>query len=236
MRVAAFSCVAAVAFGSTAFAQQLAPGEYVTERGWGTLTVTREAGGRLGFSIVAVGGNQHVCGLDGNILGGKGVLEAMEARKPCVVTFVPKRDGIEVKANDERICSYFCGAHARFEGTYMKTRAACLPKNVRDSRTAFKRAYDRREYGAAQTQLAPLLTECARTLDAIDEGWIRNDLALAQYRGGDAAGCLRSLQPLASAAAKDDETLREDRAPVDAERYVTLIRAVRTNLKLCRAR
>jgi hypothetical protein len=46
----------------------------------------------------------------------------------------------------ERICNFFCGAHARFEGLYLKVAGACLSKNVRDARAAFKRAYDRKEY------------------------------------------------------------------------------------------
>jgi hypothetical protein len=235
MRAAAAATLAAV-FCNAAHAQQLAPGEYLTERGWGTLTITRAAAGRLGFSIESVGGNQHVCGLDGDILGGKAVLEAHEPRKPCVVTFVPKRDAIEVKANDGRICNFFCGAHARFEGLYLKVEEACLPKNVRDTRAAFKSAYDRKEYAAAQKHLSPLLTGCARTLDPIDTGWIRNDLALAQLRAGDAAACRSTLKPLEREAARDDESLRVDRAPIDGERYVALMKAVRTNLKLCRSR
>ena len=236
MRAAAFPGIVCCLFTGVVSAQQLAPGEYVTERGWGTLAITRNAGGRMGFAIDAVGGNQHVCSLAGDILGGKSVLEAQEPRKPCVVTFTPKRDAIDVKANDERVCNFFCGAHARFEGLYLRTAEVCLPKNVKQSRAEFKRAYDRKEYAAAQGRLAPLLAACARTLDPIDEGWMRNDLALAQLRGGDAAACRRSLQPLESAAAQDDESLRVDRAPIDGERYVALVRAVRTNLKLCRGR
>jgi hypothetical protein len=235
MRAAGLLALACAAFSTAAGAQQLGVGEYLTERGWGTLAITRDAN-RLGFSIEAVGGNQHVCGLDGDILGGKAVLEAHEPRKPCVVTFTPRRDGIEVKANDGRICNFFCGAHARFEGLYLKVSTACLPKSVKQNRAAFKLAYDRKDYAAAQAHLAPMLADCARTLDPIDEGWMRNDLALAQYRAGDSAACRRSLQTLEKAAAQDDESLRVDRAPIDGERYVALIKAVRTNLKLCRAR
>ena len=152
MRAAAAAALTAL-LCHAAYAQQLVPGEYVTDRGWGTLTVTRDAKGALAFAIESVGGNQHVCGLDGDIRGGRATLEAMDPGKPCVVTYTPKADGIDVTANDGRICNFFCGAHARFEGLYRKVAAPCLPKNVRDTRAAFKRAYDRREYAAAQKQL-----------------------------------------------------------------------------------
>jgi len=87
---------------------------------------------------------------------------------------------------------------------------------------------------AALTTLAPVLTECDKTLDWISKGWMRNDLALTQYKLGDRAACLQTLAPLAESAGKSDEKIQEEYPPADAEIYLPVVRATRTNLKLCR--
>ena len=82
--------------------------------------------------------------------------------------------------------------------------------------------------------LAPLLSQCQRTLDWLSEPWLRNDLALAQLRAGDAAACRATLAPLAADAARSDEAIRNDYPPSDADAYLSVLKATRTNLKLCR--
>ena len=64
---------------------------------------------------------------------------------------------------------------------------------------------------------------------------MRNDLALTQFRLGDAAGCLRTLEPLAKDAAKSDAQIRDEMvAPTDVDNWLPVVKAARTNLKLCR--
>lgn len=123
---------------------------------------------------------------------------------------------------------------ASFSGTYIKPAPACTDKAVANSRRTFKRQYDAKDYAAAQTTLAPVLGGCDRTIDWITKGWIRNDLALAQMRGGDRAACLKTLQPLIEDAAMTDDEIKSSYPPSDAEIFLPVVRAARTNLKLCR--
>ena len=212
----------------------LQPGDYITERGWGTLAIKRGNGGALNFQLEAMGGNAHSCSLDGEIRNGRATLEAMDKDKPCVVTFAAKGDGIAVDSVDAQICRYFCGMRASFEGLYQKAAPGCAPSALRATRKEFKTLYDRKDFAAARAKIEPAFNNCAKTIDWLDTGWIRNDLALVQLRTGDAAACLRTLEPLAKDAAKSDAQIRDEMvAPTDIENWLPVVKAARTNLKLC---
>ena len=72
---------------------------------------------------------------------------------------------------------------AGLDGLYLKPAAAgCEPAQLRRQRALFKQQYDRKDYAGAVATLAPLLSQCQRTLDWLGEPWLRNDLALAQLR------------------------------------------------------
>lgn len=225
-----------ILFSAQAFAQaRIVPGDYLTERGWGSLTIGPAGNDALKFSIVAVGGNTHVCQLEGEIRNGKANVEAQDPRKPCIVTFTPKGVALDVTVNDGIVCRFFCGERAHFPALYLKASRACAAQGVKKTREEFKRTYDKRDYAKAQSLIEPLLEECRRILDPLTEGWIRNDLAITQYRRGDAAGCRRTLRTLEKDAAKSDEALREDAPPSAAESYIAVVKAARANLKLCSA-
>jgi hypothetical protein len=105
---------------------------------------------------------------------------------------------------------------------------------VAASRKTFKRQYDAKDFAAAQATLAPVLGDCSKTLDWITTGRVRNDLAITQFRLGDRAGCLKTLEPLAEDAAKTDQGVKDSYPPADAEDILPVARAARTNLKLCK--
>lgn len=209
------------------------PGEYLTDQGWGNLTISRNKGGQLTFQIFAIGANAHTCDLNGTITNNKAVLEAQEKDQPCIVTFSPKGNDITVSDNDGA-CRYYCGARAGFTGTYHLPPPACTNKAVQKTRATFKQLYDRKNYQQARLQLEPLLKNCGHLLHWTEEEWIRNDLALAQYKAGDAAACLQTLQPLAEDTARTDAELRDSYPPSDADVKVPIITAARTNLNLCK--
>ena len=56
----------------------LQTGDYVTERGWGTLVIKRGNGGALNFKLEAMGANAHSCGLRGEIRNGRATLDGMD--------------------------------------------------------------------------------------------------------------------------------------------------------------
>ena len=202
-------------------------GDYIFERGSGALRV--KADGH--FDITTIGANAHTCALDGTIVRGKAKIDDTA----CVVSFAVSADKVQVSTNGVDQCRESCGARATFEGTYTRPTPGCTDKAVAGARKSFKRQYDAKDYAAARTTLTPVLADCAPTLDWITTGWIRNDLALAQLRAGDRAACLQTLQPLAEDAALSDDGIKENYPPADAEIYLPVVRATRTNLKLCRS-
>lgn len=212
---------------------QLAPGDYVTEGGWGNLSLKSDAGG-LAFQINAVGGNLHVCDIDGVVRAGVARVETGEKGQACVVRFAPKDGGIQVSPQEGEPCRSFCGMRAGFEGLYFKPAPGCAAAEVKRGRAAFKRQFDQKGYTEARATLEPLIERCTKTLYGPDADWMRNDLAITLYRLKDNAGCLRVLQPLAELGAMSEAKVREEYAPSDAEMMVPIARATRTNLRLCK--
>lgn len=218
-------------------AAQVAPGVYITERGWGTLEV--KPGGRE-FEIDSVGSNGHVCEMKGTLRAttpgaAAGRAETDEKNKPCTVRFTPKDGGIDVAPSENGACSFFCGMRAGVEGVYFKPAAGCYPDAVAKARAAFKRQYDQKAYTQARDILAPVLERCIKTMGSNDADWIRNDLSITYYRLKDYASCLKVLEPLAEQAAMSEAQIKDSLPPFEGELAVPIARAARTNLRLCKA-
>lgn len=223
----------ALVLATAAHAAELAPGTYLTEGGWGELSLRSDAGG-LGFEIATMGANAHSCGLAGGIRAGKAELDAGEGQS-CRLEFVADAEGIEVKAHadDFEQCRYFCGARAGFEGRYLVVPPDCLPAAVQATRDRFKQLYDQRRYAPAVLLLEELLPRCQRVLVDIDQGWIESDLAIARLRKGAREACRAALAGRTELAAMSEDEISEAYPPVEAELYTRLAKAVRTNLRLC---
>ena len=203
------------------------PGKYVTQGGWGNLSIRKDKSGRLAFEISAVGANAHTCSLDGIIENNKAALEGLEGGKPCIVTFTPKGRDIDVSDNGEA-CRMYCGARADFTGLYVTPKPGCDQAAIRKSRDEFKRLYGGKSYARARDVLAPVLNNCGYVLFWADLDWIRNDLALTYYKLGNSAACLRTLQPVI------DEARDVVYGPSEEETRRPIERATQTNLNLCR--
>ncbi|WP_375576003.1 hypothetical protein [Paracidovorax oryzae] len=210
----------------------LQPGEYMTERGWGRLLI-RSGTGEMTFSLESTTGD-NLCSLDGTIDGGQGIARQDRGRSSCMVSFGTNAQGVDVKAATPAECRDFCGHNGSFAGRYMRVKEGCGRDEVDRTRAAFQRLYDRRNFKAALATLSPVLESCSVTLDWEDEGAIRNDLAITQYRNGLHAQCLATLAKYAGDAAKDDDAAVDGWAPALAERYLEIVRAARTNIGLCR--
>lgn len=203
-----------------------AEGEYVTtEAAWGTLEV--QASGK--FRIETIGANGHICDLEGVITNGKAKME----KSACHLSFKADGQNVNVTTNGSDACRDFCGMRAGFEGLYRKPPALCVSKSVEASRKKFKKEYVARNYSAALAAINPVATQCKQFLHWIDSGWVLNDLALTQLKLGDRAGCIRTLQDLAPDAALSDEEVKGNYPPTDADMYLPVVQATRTNLKLC---
>lgn len=218
--------IAASVLAGTAAAQSAAPapGTYVYEGGAGTLEIRPD--GR--FKIDTVGANFHTCNLEGRIAQGRGQV----AQSSCVLSFTPGKDGLTVGTNQSDQCQESCGMRATFVGDYIRPAPACMPTTVSTTRKAFKRQYNAKQYAQAQDTLAPVLSQCEKTLSWLDEAWIRNDLALARLRAGDKVACRTTLSPIAEIASSGSDQW-DGPPPPDAEEWLRVVRATRTNLKLC---
>lgn len=215
---------------------QIRPGEYVGPGGRATLRISPEAGSALRFQLNVVGANFHVCDLSGVIRNGEARMDdSADGKLPCIVTFKPQPGGIAVASRHPRTCSTYCGARAHFEATYVLPQPECTPSRVSQTRSRFKTTYDRKLFAEARALLTPVLDKCRSTLSDYDEGWVRNDLAITQYRAGDAAACRNTLKPWRVHAQKTDAMINDEYAPSDAEEMLRIVRATRANLRLCGA-
>lgn len=213
-----------------AAAQQLLPGDYVTEGGWGNLTISAGKDA-MHFTIEAVGANGHSCSLEGDLRNGKAVLEGLDETETCEVTMVATAKGIEVRGNEP--CQLYCGARAGFEGLYVQPVPQCQWGAITSTRKKFKQLYDAKRFAEARATLEPVLSKCEGVLDWLTVGRIRNDLAVTLHKLRDLDACRTVLAPLAEDAALSDDEIREKYPPTDADSVLPIVRATRTNLRLC---
>ncbi len=219
--------------GSQAAENALRPGEYVTEGGWGIMTISVSKDRKTHFSLDAVGANAHICNLEGEVRDLQSRIDVDEPGKLCVVTFSPTPGGIDVASLDSETCRYFCGMRAHFEGEYLALPPECKDRERTAARERFKRLYDAKSYAKASETLEKLLNGCSKTLSWLDAGWIRNDLAITQYHLGRLADCRKTLEPLTTDAAKTEEELRKSLPPSDFDAYLPIAKATWHNSKLC---
>lgn len=221
--------IAPIAFAPTVYAADaVRAGNY--ENPNGNLFVSGSADS-LKFKVDAFGANGHTCSLEGDIHDNQAKLDGEEGM--CVVTFDASVKGIDVHGTDP--CRFYCGMRARFDGMYFKPAAGCSSDERSRTHDAFKSSYAKKDYAAARAQLEPVLSQCASLLSWLETASIRNDLAVTLYHLHDRTACLSTLDPLAADAAKSDAGIRENFPPTDADDYLPLVKAARTNLKLCKA-
>jgi hypothetical protein len=228
----AASLVLGLAAGAQAGSDALLPGEYITQGGTGILTISTSEG-RTIFSIEVLSPTGHSCGLDGEIRGLQARLEMEGEDEPCEVTFLPKADQIEVASSGPGCHRYFCGARASFESEYFRPAPGCGTRERSAERDRFKELYDAKSYAQAAAGLEPLLSRCAKTLGFVEEGRIRNDLAVTLFHLGRRADCRKTLEPLMEHAARTEEELRRSVAPGDYEDFLPVARAASFNARLC---
>jgi hypothetical protein len=185
-----------------------------------------------GFSIETVGGNCHVCSIDGLLSGNEGFAGEGETACHFKTTVGPGSVRIETPEDSEG-CRTYCGMRASFNGEYRMLPAACTDK-ARASRLEQARlAYREREYAKARTDLRALISDCGQFTDWITLDRERNELALAELRAGDAAQCLKVLAQTRVAGADDEAGL--DLSPCDKDAYLDVAKSTWHNRKLCKA-
>ena len=209
-------------------------GQYLTEGGWGYLKISDDKKTSAHFAIEAMGGNGHSCSLAGVIHNGQSIPDGQEENEvKCVVKFDVKSNGIEVTSNENDACGFYCGARAMFEGFYLNVAKQCMPSALTKTKYRFKQLYDQKDYTAAYALLQSMFEDCKKTINGLEQQWLRNDLALTAYKLENTAMCEEWLEPLLAESRKSDDMLKEAYAPTDYDNLMPVIKATRTNAKLC---
>lgn len=212
-------------------APSLAPGQYLTEGGWGSLQIKPAKKNRQAFNIDTMSPSGNLCQLEGVIRNAQARLGDDSQGMLCQIRFEANAEGILVDSNQVENCRSFCGLNAYFERQYLRAAPICLKPN--SQRQQFRQLYDQKQYGQALAVLTPLLTNCSQVLNLLDLNWIRNDIALSQYHLNQPDACRDTLKPLLKDAARSDEDLKAELPWMLQEPYLRIIKATRTNLKLC---
>lgn len=216
-----------------ACAAEPAPGEYITERGWGELTVTRKTDGKMHFAIASIGANGHSCTVDGVIKNGRAVLDDLAPGSSCQVTFKADATGIDIVLGQPGDCRDYCGMRASFDGHYQVPAAGCRNGQRRAAQSKFAKAYGAKDYQAALALLQPVLQNCAPTLFWLEEAQIRNDLAVTLYHLGRKDECRTVLKPTIDAYGSTEDALSKELPPSDFDSLLPLAKAAWFNQGLC---
>jgi hypothetical protein len=202
---------------------RLLNGEYITENGWGVLTIV-ESKNETEFTIFAMGANGHTCDINGVINNGKAKLE-----EGCLVDFEQKNMFISVSPSQE--CHLHCGMRAWFKGDYLKPPKGCLSKEQQNRSQNFKALYQKHLYQSALKQAQSLLNDCQSVMGEFQQYDIKNDIAITQYHLGDNRGCLATLKTIDVNQSEDG--FKEILPPLEADVLIGVAKAKRTNLTLC---
>jgi len=234
MRFNKIACAVLLSIGfGRAIAAEPAPGEYIAQHGWGDLSVTRKADGKLHFSIKSFGVNGHSCDIDGAIRNNKAVLDDLAPGSSCQVAFKPGAGGIDVVLGQPDDCRYYCGMRASFDGRYLVPASGCRNSERKAAQGRFARLYGAKDYQGAFAALQPVLSDCAPTLFWFEEAQIRNDLSVTLYHLGRKDACVAVLKPTIDAHGTSEEALRDELPPSDFEGFLPLAKAAWHNAKLC---
>ena len=79
-------------------ANAISPGKYITEAGWGTLSISKTTAGSTSFEVQSTTG-EDVCHLEGAVINGEGSATDSENGAICKVKFTKTDKGIDVVAD-----------------------------------------------------------------------------------------------------------------------------------------
>ncbi|MFZ6744415.1 hypothetical protein ACO0LC_14405 [Undibacterium sp. JH2W] len=174
--------------------------------------------------------------MKGEIIGGKATLRKSGMKQNCVLRFTQKKNDIEVDGNIDVCEQNYCDL-ASIASQYFRPPGCSAPERSQ-ARKEFKVLYDKKDYSAAMAKLDPVFVNCGKILEPLEMGWLRNDLALVQYKLQMPERCLATLQPLAEEAVQPDNVIINNCETCTDEfnqKYLSMIKATRTNLRMCKS-
>jgi len=214
------------------------PGNYILNHYNGTLRIQRDGLDQSHFKIETVGANCHTCDVSGMIQNGVGRSDPADGGEQCRIAFASHGASIEVTPVTEEACRGYCGARASFNGTYSIPPAACTNDAQQAVRDKSLRLYRAHRYAEAANLLRTLTMQCSNFINWIETDRIRNDLALAEFRDGQPAQCLATLNQTVAGNAKDLEDLKSGNGnvflpPCDYDNYLEVAKSTFFNKALC---
>jgi hypothetical protein len=220
---------------------QIEPGEYFREEDSGTLTIRPREPGKLSFEIESVGGNCHSCSVSGVISGAIGLAESEGADGSvgkCKISFLASRFEIDVNPITQEECRMYCGARAKFDGTYFLPTAECTRAGRQKQRDSFLDLYRSRRFAKAAVKIQGLIGQCSKFMDWTELDQARNDLALAQYHNGEIQQCLATLNTTIAATVENGEELKKRSVPFVLspcffDNYIEVAKSIWFNKALC---
>lgn len=224
-----FSCLAIGLVLELHAAEIVPPGDYTTEGAWGDMKVgPADEHGTQTFSIESIGGNGHICSLEGEISRRQAATDV-----GCRIEFVvrPGQVTVAIRPGTEQECREHCGMRAIFDGSYYPKIAFCQKEQA--VRADFLRLYQAKKFLEARDTLHGLLTRCAKFLHWHSDAEIRNDLAITEFRLGNAEACLRALGPLRTTFVEDPEKTGHAFTPVDEGWGEEMVKTTRFNWQKC---
>lgn len=228
--------LAILAIAAQAAAQQpIQAGEYVTHGAWGELRITESRGRGLEFEIATVGGNGHICSMQGVIKGVKGYPKSGDS-PVCVITLKASGASIDIGAPDTAACREYCGARGQLDGTYYLPPEGCTLALQDQRRAEFLRLYRAKDYIPALAGLNGFYAQCKEFLNWVTIDQVRSDLAISQFHLGKHADCLQTLAAT-HAGPFQNESQMQDKAyldPNDFDSYIATAKRIWHNQKLCR--
>jgi hypothetical protein len=236
------TCVAVLVFISVfnvAKSEVKATHTFIRRGDSGTLTIERKDQKTRLFSIQSTGVNCHTCDVSGSIENNVGTVSdsALDSKEPrCRISFLQQGDAITVQPITPESCASYCGVRASFEGAYQKPPNACSPGARRQRYEMANKQYKSGGFAKSENTLKALAADCGYFMSYIELDRVKNDLALAQRRQGDAKNCLATLKSTVASDFKNEADLKGGMLPCDFDNYIDVALSTWFNQRLCRKR
>jgi len=215
----------------------IAAGNYATERGVGSVDVTRQPDGRMLFRLISSAPDAQACLMEGELKGRTVSVPTSAGNKPCEMRVTKTASGFKLdEPGSGNVCRQFCGPRAEFAGTYFKLKPACVPAAIHKEQERARVQIENKAFVSARDRLRILARDCQRTMDPWTESRLRNDFATAQLKLGDLAGCRQTLEPLKEFAARNNANIRMSYPQAEADMLVEILTVTRDLLEQCPAK
>ncbi|MGL4766798.1 MAG: hypothetical protein ACRCV6_01750 [Formosimonas sp.] len=198
-------------------------GEYVGERGFGSVTIQN---GRFESSYVSSSGN--ICELRGRYDKGW-----VKAQPNCQFKLRPQAGGgFEIRTPERSSCNAECGLNTSVDGVYRPLPKQCTVSNIEQSLERYRQQYHRQQYAIAAQALSQTLNACQPYVTYLTYDQGASELSLSLKKLGQPKACLAVLKKTL-AYGQTQAQLQEDIGSVAFDSYLPTAKTIWFNTKAC---